>query len=264
MQGQDRRRKVNLGKTMLSILVIILAGLAAGALNAVAGGGTFLTFPALVWFGIPPVAANATATLTALPGYIASTWAFRHDMRAEGVLSLRQIILCSAVGGFGGAALLLVTPGKAFVAIVPWLLLLATVVFALGPWLLAVMKGRGKGDAGVLTSMIAILVVSFYGGYFNGGLGILLLAVLGLIGFTDLHGMNGLKNLLSAVLSIVAVVTYAAAGLIVWKAALLMGIATTVGGYLGAHYARKVTHMGMLRAGITGIGLIMTVAFFLK
>ncbi len=165
-------------------------------------------------------------------------------------------------GGLAGAALLLLTPGEAFVRIVPWLLLAATCLFAAGPQLLAAVRSRGNGAAGSLLSAAAILGVSIYGGYFNGGLGIMLLAVLGLIGFTNLHGMNGLKNLLSAILSVVSVATYATAGLIAWDSALILAVATTIGGYLGAWQARRIQRTDLLRTAIVAVGAAMTVVFF--
>ncbi len=247
---------------MLSLAVLTVAGLAAGVLNAVAGGGTFLSFPALVWLGVPPIMANATATLTAMPGYIGSAWAYRTEFRTEGTLGLYGIILAAISGGLLGAGLLLVTPGEAFVGIVPWLLLAATLLFAAGPTMLAAIHRRGGGAAGPALSAAAVFAVSIYGGYFNGGLGIMLLAVLSLIGFTNLHGMNGLKNLLSAVLSIVSVTTYSAAGLIAWDSALVLAVATTIGGYVGARQARRIRRTDLLRAGIVAVGVVMTVIFF--
>ncbi|GAD55261.1 sulfite exporter TauE/SafE family protein [Limimaricola cinnabarinus] len=246
---------------MLFFVTLTVAGVLAGALNAVAGGGTFLTFPALIWLGVPPIAANATATIGALPGYASSAWGYRSDVAAEGTLELRAIIGLGALGGLLGAGLLLVTPGAVFEGLVPWLLLVATLLFAAGPRVLAFVRARGFGPAGPVLSGAAVLAVSIYGGYFNGGLGILLLAMLGLIGFVNLHGMNGLKVLLSAVLSLVSAAAYAAAGLIEWDAALIMAVATTIGGYLGARGARRVP-MPLLRIGITGVGLVMTVLFF--
>lgn len=246
---------------MLFFVTLTIAGILAGALNAVAGGGTFLTFPALVWLGVPPIMANATATIGALPGYASSAWGYRSDVSAEGTLGLRAIVGLGALGGLLGAGLLLVTPGAVFEGLVPWLLLLATVLFALGPRVLAFVRARGFGPAGPVLSGAAVLAVSIYGGYFNGGLGILLLAMLGLIGFVNLHGMNGLKVLLSAVLSLVSAAAYAAAGLIDWRAALIMAVATTIGGYLGARGA-KLIRMDHLRIGITCVGLVMTVLFF--
>ena len=247
---------------MSSFFILVLAGLLAGSINALAGGGTLVSFPALMWVGVPPVMSNATATLTALPGYVASAWAYRHDLRAEGALRLRVILCVTALGGLIGAGLLLVTPGDAFVGIVPWLLLSATALFALGPGLIRAVRSRNIGPAGPGLSAVAIGLVAGYGGYFNGGLGIMLLAVFGLIGFENLHGMNGLKNLLSALLSVVSVATYASAGLIAWDSAVVLALATTLGGYIGARYARGIRHMGLLRGVIIGIGAVMTVVFF--
>ncbi|RFP88542.1 sulfite exporter TauE/SafE family protein [Rhodobacteraceae bacterium 63075] len=247
---------------MLEMLVLGIAGFSAGALNAVAGGGTFISFPALVWIGIPPVMANATATLTALPGYVGSAWAFRRDMEAEGPISLRPMLGIAVLGGLLGALLLTVTSDEAFMGLVPWLLLVATAVFAAGPWILPRLAGgAGLGLAGAVA---ALLAVSVYGGYFNGGLGIMLLAAFGLMGFKNLHGMNGLKNVLSALLSLVSAVTLALAGLIAWKSALVLALATTAGGYIGAALARKITNLALLRAGIVAVGLIMTILFFMK
>jgi len=247
---------------MLSIFLLSIAGLLAGVVNAIAGGGTLLSFPVLIWLGVPPVMANATATLTALPGYMGSGWAYRQDIRAEGSLSLRRIIALAAIGGLAGAGLLLITPGDAFVGIVPWLLLTATLLFALGPRLLARVQKRGHGVTGPRLSALAIGVVAAYGGYFNGGLGIMLLAVFAMIGFRDLHGMNGLKNLLSAVLALVSTASYAAAGLIAWEPALILALATTLGGYVGARQARRIRRTELLRAAIVAVGAVLTLLFF--
>lgn len=247
---------------MLSITILVVAGLLAGMVNAIAGGGTLLSFPALVWLGVPPIMANATATLTALPGYIGSAWAYRQDLRPEGSLRLGSIVLVAAAGGLAGAGLLLITPGDAFVGIVPWLLLTATVLFAVGPHLVAQVRARGDGVIGPVVSALSIFLVAGYGGYFNGGLGIMLLAVFSLIGFQNLHGMNGLKNLLSAVLAVLSVTTYATAGLIAWDSAAVLAISTTVGGYIGARQARRIRHTEHLRALIVCIGASLTLVFF--
>jgi len=250
--------------TLVEILLLVGAGFAAGLLNAVAGGGTFLSLPALIYIGLPPVSANATATLIALPGYISSAWGFRHDMQREGVLSLWAIAAVGIVGSVLGALLLIITPGDTFLWVVPWLLLLATMLFAFGPRLLGAIQKRGVGSAGVGVSVAAILAVSVYGGYFNGGLGIMLLATFGFIGYVNLHGMNGLKNVLSAVVSLVSAVTFVAAGLIAWKPALVMAVSATIGGYLGARLSRRIVRTDLLRHFVTGIGLVMAVVFFLR
>lgn len=247
---------------MFTILLLCGAGFLAGALNAVAGGGTFLTFPALVYLGIPPIAANATATVAALPGYLGGAFAFRRDVRAEGALSLLEILLVAALGSAAGAALLLVTPAQLFQGAVPWLLLVATLAFALGPRLLIWLRNRGAA-AGRKLSIAAILAVSIYGGYFNGGLGIMLLAAFGLIGFMNLNGMNGLKNLLSALLSVISASAFAIAGIVAWQEAAIMAVAAALGGYGGAWVARRIRRSDYLRAGIVAIGCAMTVAFFL-
>lgn len=250
--------------TIFEILLLVAAGFSAGLLNAVAGGGTFLSLPALFYVGVPPVSANATATLTALPGYISSAWGFRHDMKREGALSLWAIAGVGIAGSVLGALLLIITPGDTFLWVVPWLLLLATVMFAFGPTLLRAIQKRGVGSAGVGVSIAAILAVSIYGGYFNGGLGIMLLATFGFIGYINLHGMNGLKNMLSAVVSLVSAITFITADLIAWKPALVMALSATVGGYLGASVSRRIVRTDHLRRFVMAIGLTMAAVFFLR
>lgn len=245
---------------MLSTLPILLgAAFFAGALNAVAGGGSFLTLPALIFVGVPPVAANATGTLALLPGYISSAWGFREDIRTPSGLSLTGLVTLSLVGGAAGALLLLVTPNDTFRAIVPWLLLAATALFAFGPRLISHLYGHGETSP--IATILGMLLVAIYGGYFNGGLGILLLALFGLLGLTDINNMNGLKNLVSAVLTTIAVVLYAWGGAIVWGEALVMMVAATVGGYLGARLARRIKPVHLRRA-IVVTGLVMAALFF--
>jgi len=259
-----RRLKERRRMTLFELFVLGAAGFAAGLLNAVAGGGTFLSLPALIYVGVPPVMANATATLTALPGYISSAWGFRHDMKAEGALSLPAIAALGIAGSVIGAALLIITPGEAFLWIVPWLLLVATLLFAAGPALMRWMRARGTKAVGAAGSAAAIGTVSLYGGYFNGGLGIMLLATFGFIGYVNLHAMNGLKNVLSAVISLVSAVTFIAADLIAWEQAIIMALLSTLGGYAGALWSRKITRTDLLRYVVTAIGLTMAIVFFLK
>ena len=248
---------------MFDLFLLLVAGFAAGLLNAVAGGGTFLSLPALVFIGIPTVSANATATLTALPGYAASAWAFRSDMRAEGSLGLKAMAVLATLGSIAGALLLVVTPEEIFRWVIPWLLLAATLIFAAGPAMVAALGRIGKSTPGPMVSGAVILVVSIYGGYFNGGLGIMLLAAFGLLGYTEIHGMNGLKNVLSVLLSAIAVLTFVAAGLIAWGPALIMATAAAVGGYVGGRVSRKIRNVTALRVFITLVGLGMSLAFFL-
>ncbi|OUS22103.1 hypothetical protein A9Q95_03455 [Rhodobacterales bacterium 59_46_T64] len=249
---------------MFDILVLVAAGFVAGILNAVAGGGTFLTFPALVYVGLPVVTANATATLAALPGYLGSAYAFRREVQTEGPMGLKAIVITAAIGGVLGGGLLLVTSNDLFSGLVPWLLLLATVLFGAGPWILRQLKKRGAGQAGVGISTAAVFAVSLYGGYFNGGLGIILLATFGMLGYVNIHGMNGIKTLLSAVISVVATVAFIAAGLIAWQEAAVMMVSSAAGGYVGAQAARRITRTDLLRWGIVAIGAATTLIFFLK
>ncbi|MCR9108360.1 sulfite exporter TauE/SafE family protein [Marivita sp. XM-24bin2] len=247
---------------MFDIALLICAGLAAGMLNAIAGGGTFISFPALVWVGVPPIMANATATLTALPGYLSSAWAYRHDMETQDPLPVLTVLIIAAIGGLAGAGLLLITSQDTFSALVPWLLLLGTLVFGFGPFAMKHLRLKGKPPKAI--AGLVLFAVSIYGGYFNGGLGIMLLAAFGLMGLTNLHGMNGLKNLVSALLSVVSVAAYAIAGLVAWDAAVVLALAQLSGGYVGARLAMKIEDTGKLRIGITLIGLTMAGLFFLR
>ncbi|WP_044551522.1 sulfite exporter TauE/SafE family protein [Azospirillum lipoferum] len=242
-------------------LILLVAAFLAGAMNAVAGGGSFLTLPALIYAGVPPVAANATGTVALLPGYASGVYGYRQDLAPVGNLSLPLLSVVSLVGGLAGAGLLLVTPDSVFRGIVPWLLLLATGLFAFGTVLAQRLRSLGLHGNGAM--MGTLFAVSVYGGYFNGGLGILLLAQLSLFGMTDLNAMNGLKNLFSAVLTAIAVVAYAAGGAVEWPKALLMTVAAVAGGYVGARVGRKIPKP-VLRAGIIAVGLVMSAVFFVK
>lgn len=243
--------------------LLLAAAFVAGALNAMAGGGSFLTLPALVFTGMPPVIANATGTVALLPGYMSGAWGFREDMEAPPGLSMRTLVVLSLIGGAIGAGLLLVTDDTTFSRIVPWLLLLATLLFAVGPLLLRKLKEGQAGPASTAKSAAGLLAVSIYGGYFNGGLGILLLALFGLLGQAKLNAMNGMKNVVSALLTAIAVAIYAWGGVVAWPQALVMMVAATAGGYFGARLARRIP-APLMRAGIVLTGLVMTVLFFLR
>ena len=243
---------------MFDLSLLLLAAFFAGALNSVAGGGSFLTLPALVFVGVPPVVANATGTVALLPGYAAGAWGFREDTQAPPGLSMARLIVLSLIGGAVGAGLLLVTSNETFSVVVPWLLLVATLLFALGPRL---REWTAGGKPSTAKATVGVLVVAAYGGYFNGGLGILLLALFGVLGQTRLNAMNGLKNLVSALLTAIAVAVYAAGGVVNWRYALLMMVAATAGGYIGARVARRIPAL-WLRWGIVATGLVMTAIFF--
>ena len=246
----------------LQLLLLLGAAFVAGALNAVAGGGSFLTLPALVYTGMPPLMANATGTVALLPGYVSGAYGFREDLQAPPGITLARLAVISLVGGAIGAGLLLLTDDRTFGALVPWLLLVATLLFAVGPLLMR-RAGRGQKAAPPAVAAAGVLAVSIYGGYFNGGLGILLLALFGLLGQTGLNAMNGAKNLVSALLTAIAVVVYAVGGVVAWPQALLMMVAATAGGYSGARVARRIP-APVLRAGIVVTGLVMAALFFMR
>jgi len=233
------------------------AAFAAGVLNAIAGGGSFLTFPALVFAGVPPLAANATSAMAVSPGYLGSTWGFRAELKALPKSLLRKEVTIAALGGLIGAGLLLVTPAKVFSGLVPWLLLVATALFAAGPWLAKGNSGQGQPA----WRMPGLMLVAVYGGYFNGGLGILLMALYTLTGESRLNTVNALKNLNSFVLSLLSVLAFALAGAIVWPQAIWMMVLATAGGWVGARLAKRLP-VRWVRWLVIATGLVMSAIFF--
>lgn len=245
--------------TMIPLLVI--SAFMAGVVNAVAGGGSFLTFPALVMAGVPPVNANATSTVAVCPGALASAYGYRRELAALEGFDLKAAVAISLVGGLIGALLLLWTPQPLFAALVPWLLLFATVLFVLGPKVSAWVRARFR--MGVGTMLAVQFVIAIYGGYFGGGIGILMLAMLGVFGLTNLHAMNGIKVLLSGCLNVVAVVAFIIGDAVHWTEALIMMGACIGGGYAGAAVARRIPPP-ILRKFVIGVGFAMTAYFFWK
>lgn len=247
--------------TLTEALILGLAAFGAGVLNTVAGGGTFLTFPALIHAGIPPVAANATSAVAVFPGYLAGALGFRAELQAMDRGRLARQAVVTLAGGLAGALLLMVSSNELFSKIVPGLLLFATLVFLFGERLRGLASGLATGEG--LAGTLGLFAVSLYGGYFNGGLGIMLLALFALWGMRDLHAMNGLKNGLSFVLSAISVAAFALAGLIAWPQAALMMAASVAGGYAGAPLAR-VLPRSVLRGLIALVGFGMTAVFALR
>ncbi|WP_020683414.1 sulfite exporter TauE/SafE family protein [Marinobacterium rhizophilum] len=245
--------------TPIDYLLLILAGYLAGVLNTIAGGGSFLTFPALVYAGIPPIAANATSAVAVLPGYLGGTLGFKRELKTLDRAMLVRLSLLGLAGGITGALLLLITPAAVFDIAVPFLLLGATLLFAFGNRLMSLMRRSGQP----LPMAPGLLAVAVYGGYFNGGLGIMLLAQFAAAGMQELNLMNGLKNLLSFVLSSISVAAFAIAGIVEWPEALIMMIAATLGGYSGAGIARALP-VAVVRAIVIAVGLVMTLVFLLK
>ena len=258
---------------MMEWLIIVAAGFLGGALNAVAGGGSFITLPALIFAGVSPVSANATGTAALLPGYIASAWRFRKDMAFPAGLGWWGMTITAMAGGCLGGFILLLTSEQLFSALIPWLILVATVMFVIGPKFLK--NGRHPSQSNdfmtkahipfpqKVLSLLGMFFVCAYGGYFNGGLGIILLAALGLMGQRNLMGMNGIKNFISAVLTTIAVLVYAAGDVISGRHLLVLGLAAVLGGYAGAAVAYHVSQK-LLRAFVVVVGGVMAFLFFLR
>ena len=246
---------------IFELSLLASASFIAGIINSIAGGGSFLTFPALVFTGVPTIAANATSAVAVFPGYLSGALGFAKELKEYPKSKFLLLITLSIMGGIGGSLLLLITPASVFSYIIPWLLGFATLLFAFGDFVAkwAKKNSNSNGFLGNLTT----LIVCIYGGYFNGGLGIILLALFSTLGMRDIHLMNGLKNIMSFALSAASVVTFAIAGIVFWQQAIIMMIAATIGGYFGVVVARKLSK-NTIRMIIVIIGLIMTVIFGIK
>lgn len=243
----------------MEILLVLTAAFFAGVLNTIAGGGTFLTFPALVFIGVPPVVANATSAVAVFPGYLGGALGFRDELMKFDKRQIFKLVLVTFAGGLIGSLLLLVSSNEAFSIVVPFLLLAATLVFLFGDKIRAWAFAKQRAVTPFGTA--GLLVVSIYGGYFNGGLGIVLLALFALWGMVNIHEMNGLKNGLSFALSIVSVAVFAIGGLVEWHHAIGMMVASTVGGYAGAPVARLLPKSAV-RGLIAVVGFSMSAVFF--
>lgn len=254
--------------SLFEITLIAIAAFAAGAMNSVAGGGTFFSFPTLLAVGVPPVVANASNSVSLWPGSLAGAWAFRREL-ARFSRSLPILSVVAFIGGIGGGLLLLATSNAAFSRLIPWLLLVATVLFAFSGQLSALVKKLKPAPAGADERHIGPggylfqLVVSVYGGFFGAGMGILMLAALAIQGFKDVHEINALKNWLSAVIYSVAVATFVIANAVSWPHTLVMLVTGTVGGYLGGSLARRIPAI-WLRRFIIAVGGVLTLYYFLK
>jgi uncharacterized protein len=248
---------------MKSDLLLIGAALVAGLMNAVAGGGSFFTFPALVFTGVPSIIANASSTVALFPGAFASAWGYRDDsFEFEGV-SLKSILLVSIFGGIGGALLLLYTPEKTFDAIVPWLLLTATLAFSFGPQLAPMLQRMSRRSLRIRPSIMlpAQFLIGLYAGYFGGAIGLIMLAAWSLLGLTDVKSMNPKRTLIGGSMNAAAVVCFIIAGKIWWHQTLIMLVAAVAGGYAGARIGRRMNPRH-IRVLVTVISVLMTIAFF--
>jgi uncharacterized membrane protein YfcA len=245
-------------------ILLFLAALLGGAMNAVAGGGSFIAFPTLLFTGVPPVPANATNTLALWTGMAFSGGAFRRYVSVpQGILA--ALVTASLGGGILGAVLLLHTPARTFMRVLPWLMLAATLLFVFGGKLVRPDPAPGVRQAGnrLLVATGFQFLVAIYGGYFGGGMGIVVLAMLTAFGMADIHQMNALKNLLGAATNGVAVVIFIVLRAVYWKQALVMIVGAALGGYFGAHYSLRLPRK-YLRWFVIAVGSFMTTYFFLR
>ena len=236
-----------------------------GALNAVAGGGSFIGFPALLFTGVPPIPANTTNSVALWTGIIASGGAYRKRLSIPMRIMI-PLLVTSLIGGLAGAFLLLKTPPHTFMRVVPWLMLAATLLFIFAKKLAGNRPSSVSQEAtsaAIVGASVFELIVAVYGGYFGGGLGIVNLAMLAAIGMVDIHAMNALKSVLGSVINGVAVVTFVVARAIYWPQAVVTTARAIVGGYFGAHYALKLPQ-SWVRGFVVVVGVVMTVYFFLK
>jgi len=250
------------------MLILFLLAIVGGTLNSVAGGGSFFTFPALIFVGIPAIAANASNTVALWPGSVASMWAYRQELAQQKRSFLILMVSTSLIGGIIGAQLLLHTPASIFQGLIPYLLLLATLLFALSGPITTRLRMRNVGKARLtprmlITVALAQLVIATYGGYFGGGIGILMLATLSIMGMEDIHVMNGLKTALASCINGVAVVIFILANAVVWPETILMIVGAVIGGYGGAYYARKL-NPNLVRGFVIIVGFAMSAYFFIN
>jgi len=254
----------------VSILLFVAAAI-GGALNAVAGGGSFLTLPALIVAGVPAVVANATSTLALWPASVSSTLAYRRELRSS-----RQWLVVlgvtSIVGGLAGALLLVRTSNDAFLRLLPWLMLVAAATFTFGQKLRPAPTAAGPSHpfehgAAWRPALLGVVAMQFliatYGGYFGGGMGIMMLATMALAGMTNIHEMNGLKSFLGVAINGFALATFIITGKISWQYGLAMAVGATLGGYMTASFARKLDPR-YVRWFVIVVGWAMTIYFFVR
>jgi uncharacterized membrane protein YfcA len=245
------------------LLLLALAAFGSGIVNSLAGGGAFLTFPTLLAAGISAIDANASSTVALCPGQFVSAWASRPALKetdAQWRRDLMTLAIISLIGGTLGAVLLLVTPSAAFSRLVPWLLLFATAVLVFG---MRFKPAEGKAWFGPRTIQAVQFVIAIYGGYFGGGIGILMLAALVFYGMRDIRSMNAMKVLLAALMNATASLIFAVSGRVHWPETITMMAAAMAGGFVGARIGLVVRPL-YVRLFVIAVGCLLTVYFFVK
>ncbi|HUS08745.1 MAG TPA: sulfite exporter TauE/SafE family protein, partial [Bryobacteraceae bacterium] len=250
----------------LHLGVTFAAAFVAGAMNSVAGGGTLITFPTLIWLGLPSVTANATSTVAIWPGSLGAMWGYRRELRGSDSRML-ALVAPSLIGGLIGALLLRLTPTETFDRLVPFLILFATLLFTAQQPVQNLLKRLGSAEhhsgRWLAGAMLFQLLVALYGGYFGAGIGILMLAALSVLGLTDIHQMNGWKNFFALCINGVAALYFMLAKMVFWPDVLVMAIGAIAGGYGGAGVARRLGRSAVRRIVII-IGFGMALSLFFK
>ncbi len=266
--------------TLLDGAVILLAGIAAGIINVVAGAGTLITFPVLLALGVPPITANVSNTVGLVPASVAGAVGYRRELATQW-RPVAWLALFSAVGGVAGGLLLLVLPGEFFAGVVPVLLLLAALLSAVQPRVARFVRRRATAvpavDAGAvhpgtgavdtvtrpltLGLILGVLATGVYGGYFGAAQGVVLLALLGILWSTDLHRANGAKNVLAGVANLVSAIIFVTSGTVDWRIALLIGVGSAAGGWLGARIGRRLP-APVLRTILVLVAVVAAVVLF--
>jgi uncharacterized membrane protein YfcA len=251
---------------IIGLMGLFVAAMIAGVINSVAGGGSLISFPALIAFNVPSVPANATNTAALWPGTLSSAYAYSRDTKLYRDLVV-PLIIPSALGGLLGAFVLVITPPEWFDRIVPFLVLFATLLFAFRDQFNRLFKLGGSEERvsalGRVWGFLFQLFVATYGGYFGAGIGILMLGSLSVMGLRDIHRMNGLKTILGTMINVIAFIFFALKGLVVWHLALWMTIGAIIGGYVGARTAKRVDQR-YIRAFVIAVGLFVSVWLFVK
>lgn len=251
----------------LELAILFGTAILAGMINSVAGGGSLISFPTLIMFGQSAILANATNTAAVWPGSLSSAVAYRRDTQIDRILLL-TLIVPSIIGGMLGAVLLVITSADFFRKIVPFMILLATLLFAFRTPLTRLFRvGDTSQDRigvfGYVSGFLFQLFVATYGGYFGAGIGIIMLGSLSIMGFHDIHQMNGLKTILGTLINVIAFIFFAIKGLVVWHLALLMAVGTMIGGYTGARWAKRINQR-YIRLFVICVGLFLSVWLFIK
>jgi uncharacterized membrane protein YfcA len=244
---------------VITVIILIAAAFLGGALNALAGGGSLVAFPALLFAGLNPIDANASNVVALFPATFASAWAYRRRIFDVAEVGIAGLSISSLFGGVLGAVLLLSTPTSIFAGLVPWLVLFSTIVFAVGN--LAPLDVIRRFELGPRGALVAHLIISVYGGYFGGGIGFLMLAALTLFGMRDINAMNGLKMWLVGIMTVASMATFIVADVIRWPEVLPMLLGSMIGGYVAAHAAQRLDQR-LTKAFIVALGAGVTAYFF--